>query len=413
VGDTGVIRSCSGAVVRVVDTVKIGDVVFHHGTVESTGAEAFGPGDALRAEIDSPRRAAIAAHHTSTHLLNWALRHVLGDHVMQRGSLVDPEKTRFDFSHGKAMTDEEITRVQQLVNDRVSANLPVHIAFAPQADALKIKGLRAVFGEKYPPQVRVVSIGVPVKDLLESPDEARWMDYSVEFCGGTHLASTAGAGHVVILSEEAVGKGVRRIVAVGGQIARRAIDEAKALSSRMAALAGAAAESLEREVAWLTEAVNAAALPLVDRAELRRKLTELQSAIKDQHKKAGKAAEGAVVQAARKIAEAAGDDLVVTCVDGATAQTLRVAMDVIRAKRPGAAMMLAATGDGKIAFLAAVPDPLIQKGLKAGDWVREVAKAAGGSGGGRPDMAQAGGKDPAKLDEALAVARTFAAGKLG
>src|SRR2546430_4911625 len=158
----------------------------------------------------SPSRRETMKNHTATHLANWALREVLGEGVQQKGSLVDPDKLRFDFSHGKSLSDDDIARIEKLVNENIAKNLTVYAQEAPQEQALKIHGLRAVFGEKYPPMVRVVSIGVPVADLLKDPANSRWRQYSIEFCGGTHLKSTADAGGFVVTSEESVSKGIRR-----------------------------------------------------------------------------------------------------------------------------------------------------------------------------------------------------------
>jgi alanyl-tRNA synthetase len=417
VGDTGVIHSREGAVFQVSDTQKIGEVYFHFGRLESGRIHATGPdlavGDELLMEIDQPRRQQIMRHHTATHLMNWALRETLGDHVQQKGSLVDAEKTRFDFSHGKSMTAAEVEKVQKLVNERIAEALEVYAQVAPQEKALQIHGLRAVFGEKYPPQVRVVSIGVPVKKLLKDPDRADWREYSVEFCGGTHLKTTDEAERFVILSEEAVGKGVRRVTAVAGELARRAVAHAEVLADRIEAMAGHKGPSLEQDLGCLTEVMARVLLPMNERVKLRDRLAELQEIVKQQHKEAQRQVHGSVVEAARELAAASNGGLIVAAVQGADASTLRTAMDVIRKTRPESAMLLAALSGEKVAFLAAVPQPLIDRGLSAGDWVRQAAQVAGGGGGGRPDMAQAGGKNPAKLPEALEAARKFAQQKLG
>ena len=149
-------------------------------------------------------------NHTATHLANWALREVLGEGVQQKGSLVDPEKLRFDFSHGKAMSDEEIERVEKLVNESVGKKLAVYAEVVPQEKALKIEGLRAVFGEKYPPMVRVVSVGAPVGNLIANPADPKWRQFSVEFCGGTHIGNSAEVKQFVITAEESVSKGIRQ-----------------------------------------------------------------------------------------------------------------------------------------------------------------------------------------------------------
>jgi alanyl-tRNA synthetase len=303
-----------------------------------------------------------------------------------------------------------------MVTQDIVADMPVYAAEAPQEQARQIHGLRAVFGEKYPPKVRLVSIGMPVDDLLADPSRAEWAERSIEFCGGTHLASTGDAEGFVIVAEEAVAKGVRRITAQTGRLAHQTQAQGQKLLARLEALAGVEGETLEQGVAELTAAMEQHTLPSAMAARLRAGIAELQKTIKKQQKQQNQAAAGQVVEAARKLAdeaEQAGRDMIIAAVDGCDAGGLRTAMDVIRKRLPDAAMLLAAVSDDKIAFLAAVPEAKIKAGLKAGDWVREVAKAAGGGGGGRPDMAQAGGKDPAKLTQALDAARQYAAAAMG
>jgi len=416
VGDTGYIRTHDGAVFRVTDTIKFGDVFFHLGELESGAVHkdhaSIGQGDTLMLEVDAERRRKIMANHTMTHVMNRALRSHVNDEADQRGSLVDDEKTRFDFSHTAAMTVDQAAAVETQVNADIEADLPVNYDYAPQDQALKINGLRAVFGEKYPPKVRVVSIGPKVDDLLTRPDNDEWSNYSIEFCGGTHLKSTQEAGQFVIVSEESVSKGVRRVTAFTGEAAAQAVRLGQSLLDELASMDKLEDDKLVKAHAELTEQMTEATLPLVVRAKLRDGLEAIGKKIKQAEKQAEKQAAGQVVDMARQIADANDGPLIVATVEGADGGSLRTAMDVIRKKRPDSAMLLAAPGDGKIAFLAAVPDEMIKQGLKAGDWVREVAKVTGGGGGGRPDMAQAGGKDASKLDDALEVGRQFAQGKL-
>jgi len=417
VGDTGYLRTHDGAVFRVEDTIKFGDVYFHLGRLESAAVHkhhgSIGESDTLMLEVDAERRRKIMANHTATHMMNRALRSHVNAEADQRGSLVDDEKTRFDFSHTAAMTVEQAAAVETEVNADIEADLPVNDDHAPQDEALKINGLRAVFGEKYPPKVRVVSIGPKVADLLAEPDKDEWANYSIEFCGGTHLKSTRAAGQFTIVSEESVSKGVRRVTALTGEAAAEAIQLGQSLLDSLDAMAKLEGDSLSRAHADLSERIADATLPLVVRAKLRAGLEAFGKQIKQAEKQASRQAAGQVVDAARRIAETSDGPLIVAIVDGADGGSLRTAMDVIRKKRPDSAMLLAAAGGDKVAFLAAVPDTMIKQGLKAGDWVREVAKVTGGGGGGRPDMAQAGGKDPSKLNEALDAGRQFAEGKLG
>ncbi len=415
VGDTGRIHANRGGVFRVDDTIKLGETYFHLGEVEAGAAHnnepAFRRDDALVMEVDAHRRQSTMAHHTATHVMNHKLRAVLGEHVQQKGSLVDPEKTRFDFAHNHAVTIDEMARIEQMVNADVAADLPVYAGFAPQEDALKIHGLRAVFGEKYPPTVRVVSIGPKLDDMLSRPDNEQWGERSVEFCGGTHVQSTGTIGSFALVCEEAVAKGVRRVVGIVGPLAEQARADAAALFDRLEAVRDAEADDLRAAVTELTTAINEQTLPVTDRAKLRDALSELQKKLKELDKQQSRAAAGQVVDVARRIAADAEGNVIVARIE-ADGKTLRTAMDVIRKTRPEAALFLAGVAGDKVALLAAVPQELIDKGLKAGDWVKEIAPVVGGGGGGRPDMAQAGGKDASKIDEALVAARAFAEEKL-
>ena len=417
VGDTGSIESKNGAVFRVRDTVRVGSVYFHLGVVEGgqfreAPPTALDVGVEVTLRVDQPRRRKVMANHTGTHLMNKALRDVLGDHVQQKGSLVDDQKLRFDFSHNAPIGADEVDRIEVMVNTDITADLAVYAQEAGQEEALKINGLRAVFGEKYPPKVRVVSIGVPLEDLLANPANADWARYSIEFCGGTHLAKTGDAEGFLVTQEEAVAKGVRRLTALTGQVAHRADAQGKMLLARLESLHGRPAEQLAGELADLSAAIDAKPLGLLVKNTLREGIAALQKVVKDHGKQQSKQAAGAVVDVARKLADDAQGDVIVASLAGADANALRTAMDVIRKKKPEAALMLGGVCGEKVAFVASVPKGLIDRGLKAGDWVRQVAQAAGGGGGGRPDMAQAGGKDPAKLEEALAVGKEFAASKL-
>ena len=409
VGDRGSIRGENDAVFHVNNTQKVGDVVFHIGAVESGEFLATGDGEQqLSFEVDRERRARIMANHTSTHMLNRALRRHVNDQADQKGSLVDDEKLRFDFSNDVALTPDQIAAVEKSVNDDIAADHPVYSGDAPLDQAREIQGLRAVFGEKYPPRVRIVSIGVPVEDLLADPLSGQGADYSVEFCGGTHLSKTGNAQGFVIVSEEAIGRGVRRVTALTSGTAHEASAQGELLLHRLEGLRKAIPANLADEVQGVAKTLETVTIPLLARQQLRQGITDLQSHMKVQEKQRSREAEGDVTVAARALADSSEGNLIVARIDGADGKTLRSAMDVIRKKCPEAAMLLAASNDEKVSFLAAVPPLLVERGLKAGDWVRIVAQVAGGGGGGRPDMAQAGGKDPAKTEEALEKGREYA-----
>jgi alanyl-tRNA synthetase len=381
---------------------------------------AFKLNDLVTAAVDEARRPSTEKNHTSTHVANWALREVLGEEVQQKGSLVDPDKLRFDFSHNKSMTDDELTRVESLVAEQINKKLPVYAQVAPQETALKISGLRAVFGEKYPPMVRVVSVGVPVNDLLANPTNPDWRKYSIEFCGGTHLANTAEAEAFCVAAEESVSKGIRRIVGLTGENARKARQHETELDTLVRDAAAAADEKLADYLASIHKSLSAGTIPLLARRRAQTAINELQTRHKSwekQSKRAGTAGSGIdpIAAAGELLAKATPlgpGQLIIGEIAGAGEEQLRVAMDWLKKKAVSFAIMLAAADEQKVNFVAAVSDDLIAKGLKAGDWVREAAKTAGGGGGGRPQMAQAGGKDPAKLPQALEHARNFATGQI-
>lgn len=411
VGDTGTIAwtgSSGGGSLTVQDTQKQGTVFFHIGTLEG---DAISGEAELRMSVDPARRAKIQSNHTSTHLLNRALRDRVNPDAMQRGSLVDDQKLRFDFSNDSALSPDELADVERLVNDDIAKDLIVSTEFAPQEDALNINGLRAVFGEKYPPVVRVVSIGPKVEDLLadptgESSGGGGWVDKSIEFCGGTHLEKTGDAEGFVILSQEAVSKGVRRLTGLTSHAAHKASAEADALIGRAQALASqdvpdtAGVEQLNKQIGETT-------LPVVKRQSLDALIAKIQDKQKAAKKAAGQQAAAGAVDVARKIAEEQSGSVIAAVVPGADGGAIRTAMDVVTKKHPEAAVFLVGTTEDKVAMMSVVPKALIAKGLKAGDWVKHVAPIVNGGGGGKPDKAQAGGKDPSKADEAVAAAQAF------
>ncbi len=421
IGDRGNIMTAGGARFEVSDTRKPGHYVQHIGT-QITGA--LSPGDAVELIVD-PKRRATMKNHTGTHVLNWALRAVLGDHVMQKGSLVDPEKTRFDFAHPKALSPDEIERVEHLANEQIARALPVHIREIPQSEALRINGLRAVFGERYPDIVRVMSIGVPVEQLAADPANAAWRDYSIEFCGGTHVRNTREIGRLAIVAEEAIAKGVRRIVAYTGLAAQVAEEMGAALVRRAEDLLRQPppGEELAAAVSELANTLGTATIPLRHRAQVRALLGELQKRTKDAQKAAADAAAAALATELEQRLRAAprrGD--VVVLVDElpeAPADQIKQAIDAVKPRFRSAAIVVgtrtAATGSepGKVTLIVAFTPDLVQRGLKAGELVKVIAPIVGGGGGGPPTMAQAGGKHPEKLPEALEAAQAWISARLG
>ncbi len=336
------------------------------------------------------RRRAITANHTATHLMNLALKQVLGDHVEQRGSLVDDAKTRFDFSHNKALDAEEIAKVERRVNGLIADNLPVRDVKMPLAEAKTLTGVRAVFGEKYPDPVRVVFV---TPGELADGDGAL---HSIEFCGGVHAKRTGDLGFFKVVAEESVSKGVRRITAVTG-------GEALAVVQKM-----------EIDLKQISQALSAPA------EEAPARVLALREEIKSLKKKLATGGGGAAADPSKLAADLlekaetrGGVAVVVAEIADATDEQLRQIADVIKSKQPDFAAMLATSGAEKVSFVAACGDGAIKAGLKAGDWVRETSKIAGGGGGGRPNLAQAGGKLPDQIGAALDKAREVAAAALG
>ena len=364
-------------------------------------------------------------NHTATHILNWALRDVLGDHVQQKGSLVDPEKTRFDLSHNAPISEVELARIEAHVNRLIEADLPVYTQEVKQEKARKINTLRAVFGEKYPDRVRVVSIGVEIGEedgndpitLLGNPDNPEWMNYSVEFCGGTHLKHTGEAGGFRLIEESAVAKGIRRVVGITGERAERAEASARALT-RLLTEAGTVEDvALPNRISEITAEMNQTELPLVEKMRLRADLAKLQERAKKIAKQSAKAGAADVMGKVDDLlasAEKVGEHAVIAAnLGSATIDQLRAASDSLRDRAGSAAVFLAAEHDGKVALLAAMTKDLIAQGVKAGDLIKAIAPIVGGKGGGRPDIAQGGGSDVEKIDEAVAEAVQWLLAKLG
>jgi alanyl-tRNA synthetase len=409
VGDSGAIASAT-AVFDVEATKSVGGYVLHIGRIRNGKLRVT---DTVTATVQGGRERT-EKNHTSTHLANWALREVLGEDVQQKGSLVDQEKLRFDFSHGKSLSEDELGRVETLVNERIGRKLPVYAEEAPQEMALKINGLRAVFGEKYPPMVRVVSIGAPVNELLADPQNAKWREYSIEFCGGTHLSNSGDAAGFAITAEESVSKGIRRIVALTGDAAKQAADVAKEIDGQIERARAAKDEELAPLIASLQKTITGT-VPLRAKRRAQAAISELQARAKAFEKSNKSQAGGGKIDvgnAASGLFESAASlgpgKLIVGEVPGVANDQLLAVADSLKKKAGSYAVMLASASEGKVNFVAAVSDDLVAKGLKAGDWLRETAKVAGGAGGGRPQMAQGSGKDPAKLNDALAAAREFA-----
>jgi alanyl-tRNA synthetase len=360
VGDTGVLIGARARFV-VADTQKRGPAYVHIGRLEE-GAIAVG--DELRAEVDVERRVAIVLNHSATHLLHAALRRVLGGHVAQKGSLVAPDRLRFDFSHPQAVSADELDEIETLINVEIRRNLAADVREMPYDEAIAA-GAMALFGEKYGDKVRVMRFG----------------DFSTELCGGTHVARTGDIGLFKITAESGIAAGIRRIEAVTGAGALDYVRKEERRLDEIAALVRATADDATVRVRQLADRVRAQDKEL---AALRQRL-----------------AGGAGSDLADQAIEVAGHNLVAARLDGADAQALRAAVDRLKDKLGSAAIVLGAADGGKVRLAAGVTKDLV-KSVPAGELVNVVAAQVGGRGGGRPDFAQAGGSEPAKLDAALA-----------
>ncbi|KIE20722.1 alanyl-tRNA synthetase [Vibrio sinaloensis] len=344
-GDAGVLKTESG-LFKVEDTQKLGNAIAHHGVLAEG---VLAKGDEVEAIVDAERRASISLNHSATHLLHAALRQVLGEHVTQKGSLVKPENLRFDFSHLEAVTPAELKEVERLVNAQVRRNHVIETNVM-DIESAKQKGAMALFGEKYDDEVRVLSMG----------------EFSTELCGGIHASNTGDIGLFKITSEGGIAAGIRRIEAVTGEAALDAIEEQQAKYEEKLVESAQKAKSLEKEIQKLKDKMAAA-----ESANIMGKVQEIN-----------------------------GTKVLIAALEGADNKNLRTMVDDIKNQVGSGVILLANINGDKIGLIAGVTKDLIGK-VKAGDLVKMVAEQVGGKGGGRPDMAQAGGTDVAALPEAI------------
>lgn len=370
VGDQGVLANAA-ARFAVEDTLKVqADVIGHHGEVAQGVLKV---GDAVRAEIDIERRTRTQRNHSATHLMHKALREVLGSHVQQKGSLVDAEKTRFDFAHNAPLSDDEIRKVEAIVNAEILANSPGVVQNMSYDDAVK-GGAMALFGEKYGDEVRVLDLG-----------------FSRELCGGTHVSRTGDIGFFKIVVEGGVAAGIRRVEAITGDNAVRFVQELDARLNTAAAMLKAQPAELTQRIGQVQDQVKS----------LEKELAALKS----------KLASSQGDELAQQAVDVNGVQVLAATLEGADSKTLRETVDKLKDKLKHAAVVLAAVEGGKVSLIAGVTADASKK-VKAGELVNFVAQQVGGKGGGRPDMAQAGGTEPANLPAALAGVQGWVASKL-
>ena len=360
VGHTGVIESDRGSFL-VADTQKSGKATVHFGKMQ---AGQLSKDDKITAKVDGERRAAIVLNHSATHLMHAALRNVLGDHVQQKGSLVAPDRLRFDFSHYEAVSPEQLQAIEDIVNDQIRKNIGADTKLMGY-DAAVASGAIALFGERYDDEVRVLRLG----------------EHSVELCGGTHVSSTGDIGVFKITSEGGVASGVRRIEAVTGAVAmqwinanQQALDQVASLLRSPRDQAAAKVEQLIRRNKELEKALAASKQQLLT---------------------------GGTTDVSADVTDIDGIKVLATRMDGADAKTLRDAVDRFKDKLQSAVIVLGSVENGKVRLAAGVTKNNVDR-IRAGDVIKSVAEQVGGKGGGRPDFAQAGGSNPDGLDAALA-----------
>jgi alanyl-tRNA synthetase len=383
VGDCGVIQSDKARFV-VEKTIKIANCIIHQGKVVEG---AFDVGDKVHAVVSKDRNS-VKKNHTATHVLQWALQQVLGKSVAQQGSYVGPDYLRFDFTYPKAPTTEQLERVEELVREKIATDLPVTWAIMPKDEAQKL-GAMALFGEKYGQEVRVVALGAGNKDEIDKA-------FSREFCGGTHVDRLGAIGGFKIIKEESISAGVRRITALTGSALTAYLEKAGDIVDELSAMLKIPSESLVERVGQL----------LKDNKKLAKDLkAAARQSGSDSMAEARK-----LLQESEKIGDAS---IVIGRLSTTSIEQAREAVDMLKKKAKSAAIVLGFEDDGRATLLAGVTDDLVTKGLKAGDIVREIAPIVDGGGGGRPQMAQAGGKNPKRIGEALARAGEVIKQKLG
>jgi alanyl-tRNA synthetase len=407
--DLGTLRilDASGDVVgsfEVQDVQSFGGFVLHSGVVEEGKIES---GTIVNCRVDYERRRQIAPNHSMTHVLNAALREVLGGNVDQRGSLCNDEKLRFDFTHKKAMTVDELRKTEEICQKVVSDCLPVTAKTMALADAQALDGVRAVFGEVYPDPVRVVSVG---------------HDTSIEFCGGTHVANTAEAESFVLVEETAVAKGIRRISAVTGETAKQAMAEGEKFEKIVSEAESLAAgtEGLDKKAGAIRKDVDAAFLSATLKAELRARVEAIQKKANEEKKAALAQRVDIVLNDVKKDVESAvsdGQRMLVLNVDiGADSKASQMVVNAVKKIAPDMAFMGLSEEEqgsgGKVMAFAVVPDSVVVTGLKADEWVRGALEVCGGRGGGKAGNAQGQAPECSDVDAVLAAAKSFAESKI-
>lgn len=393
-----------GAFFDVMDVQSSMGYVVHAGVLK-TGMLQVGSSK-VSCFVDVERRKQLAANHTSTHLLNFALRRVLKRELDQKGSLVTPEKLRFDFDSREPISPEQLEQVESVIRDQIAQNRPVYAKVVPLALAKSINTVRQVFSEQYPDPVRVVSVGVPVEDLIKEPTNEKWMDVSVEFCGGSHMSVSSDAKYFVLASEEGIAKGIRRIVGLTGDLALKATEDAKDLERRVSELSDIAEKSAAVQEAVEVEknvkaALDAASISVTIKNKLRIKLEQINKTISKRLKDQDKAL---IEKSVKALNEAhPGSGIVVAQVSPETARVLSKVAQEFAEKRKASVFLFVSEGTDFAGSCFVVPDQIAK--VKAKDW---VAKLGVGKGGGRDNNASVRGP-VGEMTNAVETARSIAA----
>eukprot|EP00824_Muranothrix_gubernata_P010619 TRINITY_DN23711_c0_g1_i1.p1 TRINITY_DN23711_c0_g1~~TRINITY_DN23711_c0_g1_i1.p1 ORF type:complete len:963 (+),score=243.67 TRINITY_DN23711_c0_g1_i1:171-2891(+) len=412
VADLGTIETPSGLVFEIEDVRAYAGYVVHSGRVVE-GKVCVG--SCVTLSVDYDRRLPIAANHTATHILNFALRDVLKEDCDQKGSLVADDRLRFDFARDKGVSATDLGKIESLCRKIIYANTPVFSEMAPLSSAQQLSGLRAVFGETYPDPVRVLSVGTPVHEMLADPANPAWRALSIEFCGGTHLDVTGKAEEFALISEEAIAKGIRRIVALTREPAKEAIKRGNHLAEQLERVASLPLSTREGELAQLQDTINRESIPAAQKEQLQIQATKVKKALINAQKArinelAKNAGEAARLDA-KKLKES-HPQLIIRNVDvAAEDKALETALNEYSKAIPEAAIFVLSSNSDKVAASCCVPEALAKK-LDASEWVSQALAPVEGRGGGKGRKAKGQGRKLEGLPHVESEARTYAMTKL-
>ncbi|MCJ1313063.1 Alanine--tRNA ligase [Agyrium rufum] len=407
--DTGKIIIDGKAELRVTDVQIYAGYVLHTGRMEYGSLSV---GDEVICEYDELRRWPIRNNHTGTHILNYALREVLGDHIDQKGSLVASEKLRFDFSHKSGVTDAELEKIEDFSTRYIRQNCSVYSKEVPLAKAREINGVRAVFGETYPDPVRVVSVGVEVEELLKDVKNPKWLEVSVEFCGGTHVQKTGDIKELVIIEESGIAKGIRRIIAVTGEEAHAVQRDAQEFEGRLAKLEKMThGTQKDQDIKAMKIELPQLVISALSKSRFRERFAKIEKAQLDeqkaQQKLESKKALDAVLEYFAK--NKGKDHLLMQLPISANGKAVGDVLNHFKAKDKGKTVYVFAAdrAEGKVVHGCHVSDALGKKGASASDWATAISGIVGGKAGGKGPTSLGNGTQPEKVDEALEAATKY------